>query len=63
MCSSTLVYEMPLLNDFQVIMNYRRKSTEGWSIWQNIFDFSGGILSITQMILIAHNYRKLLNVL
>lgn len=39
-------------------MNYKRKSTEGWSIWQVFFDFSGGILSLTQMFLIAYNYGK-----
>lgn len=39
-------------------MNYRRKSTEGWSILQVLFDFCGGALSLTQMFLIAYNYGK-----
>ncbi|KAK0635399.1 hypothetical protein B0T17DRAFT_502942 [Bombardia bombarda] len=32
----------------QVILNYRNKSTAGWSIVQILLDFSGGILSISQ---------------
>jgi cystinosin len=32
----------------QVIVNYRNRSTRGWSILQILLDFSGGILSITQ---------------
>ncbi|SPQ22017.1 2735aa43-ae24-4285-84fe-881bad20c3dc [Thermothielavioides terrestris] len=32
----------------QVIVNYRNRSTRGWSIWQILLDFSGGILSIAQ---------------
>jgi len=32
----------------QVIVNYRNRSTEGWSISQILLDFSGGILSISQ---------------
>ena len=32
----------------QVLVNYRNKSTTGWSILQILLDFSGGILSITQ---------------
>ena len=41
----------------QVWMNYRRKSTEGWSIGNILLDFSGGILSFIQMILLAINYN------
>jgi len=37
-------------------MNYRRKSTVGWSIYNILLDFTGGILSILQMILNAYNY-------
>jgi len=36
-------------------MNFRRKSTVGWSIGNILLDFTGGILSITQMFLIAYN--------
>ncbi|KAH6854336.1 hypothetical protein B0I37DRAFT_303020 [Chaetomium sp. MPI-CAGE-AT-0009] len=32
----------------QVIVNYRNRSTKGWSILQILLDFSGGILSIGQ---------------
>jgi len=39
----------------QAFMNYRRKSTVGWSIGNILLDFTGGSLSILQMILIAYN--------
>ena len=32
----------------QVLVNYRNKSTKGWSIWQILLDFAGGLLSISQ---------------
>lgn len=32
----------------QVIANRRNQSTTGWSIWQILLDFSGGILSVGQ---------------
>lgn len=35
----------------QVYMNYRRKSTVGWSIWQILLDFIGGILSLLQLVI------------
>lgn len=38
-------------------MNYRRKSTEGWSIGNILLDISGGILSLIQMFLLAFNYN------
>lgn len=37
-------------------MNYRRKSTVGWSIGNIFLDFTGGSLSMLQMILNAYNY-------
>lgn len=37
-------------------MNYRRKSTTGWSIGNILLDFTGGTLSMLQMILNAYNY-------
>ncbi|KAH8359755.1 hypothetical protein KR093_008694, partial [Drosophila rubida] len=40
----------------QALMNYRRKSTVGWSIGNILLDFTGGTLSMLQMILNAHNY-------
>ena len=35
----------------QVILNYQRKSTVGWSIWNIILDFTGGCLSDLQLVL------------
>lgn len=35
----------------QVLTNYRNRSTHGWSILQILFDFVGGILSITQLLI------------
>lgn len=37
-------------------MNYQRKSTIGWSIGNVLLDFTGGMLSMMQMILNAYNY-------
>lgn len=37
-------------------MNYTRKSTIGWSIGNVLLDFTGGILSMLQMMLNAFNY-------
>ncbi|KAI6226160.1 Cystinosin-like protein [Aphelenchoides fujianensis] len=39
----------------QAIMNFRRKSTVGWSIGNIILDFTGGTFSILQMVLIGFN--------
>jgi len=40
-------------------MNYRRKSTVGWSIGNIILDFTGGTGSILQMLLLAYNFSEL----
>ncbi|XP_046389354.1 cystinosin homolog isoform X2 [Ischnura elegans] len=40
----------------QAYMNYLRKSTEGWSIGNIFCDFTGGTLSMLQMILNGYNY-------
>ncbi|CAH0728969.1 unnamed protein product, partial [Brenthis ino] len=40
----------------QAYMNYKRKSTVGWSIGNILLDFIGGFLSILQMTLNAYNY-------
>ena len=37
----------------QVWDNYQRKSTEGWSIAQILFDITGGVLSLLQLIIDA----------
>lgn len=39
----------------QAYMNYRRQSTSGWSIGNVLLDFTGGTLSILQMILDSYN--------
>ncbi|XP_013178047.1 PREDICTED: cystinosin homolog isoform X1 [Papilio xuthus] len=41
----------------QAYMNYKRKSTVGWSIGNIFLDFVGGSLSILQMTLNAYNYN------
>jgi len=46
----TLIKYLP-----QAYMNYRRKSTVGWSIGNILLDFTGGSLSILQMVLISYN--------
>ncbi|XP_055592852.1 cystinosin homolog isoform X2 [Uranotaenia lowii] len=40
----------------QAVLNFRRKSTVGWSIENILLDFTGGMLSMLQMLLNAHNY-------
>jgi len=35
----------------QVLVNYKRKSTQGWSIWQILFDITGGVLSNLQLVI------------
>eukprot|EP00095_Tigriopus_kingsejongensis_P008305 maker-scaffold871_size86487-snap-gene-0.21 protein:Tk08305 transcript:maker-scaffold871_size86487-snap-gene-0.21-mRNA-1 annotation:"unknown" len=39
----------------QAYMNFKRKSTQGWSIGNILLDFTGGSLSITQMLILAYN--------
>lgn len=47
----TLVKYIP-----QALLNFKRKSTLGWSIGNILLDFTGGTLSMLQMFMIAHNY-------
>ncbi|KAK9739196.1 PQ loop repeat [Popillia japonica] len=42
----------------QAYMNYRRKSTVGWNIYNVVADFTGGLFSINQMFLNAHNFDE-----
>ncbi|KAF5305885.1 hypothetical protein FQA39_LY09124 [Lamprigera yunnana] len=42
----------------QALLNYRRKSTDGWSIGGVFLDLAGGLFSILQMILDAYNYER-----
>ncbi|CAE7607073.1 CTNS [Symbiodinium natans] len=37
----------------QVWMNYKRKSTAGWTIYNVLLDFTGGLLSVAQLLLDA----------
>ncbi|XP_020389475.2 cystinosin [Rhincodon typus] len=39
----------------QVYMNYQRKSTVGWSIWNALLDITGGTFSLLQMFLQSYN--------
>jgi len=34
----------------QAYLNFKRKSTVGWNIWNVLLDFTGGLLSVGQMI-------------
>lgn len=35
----------------QVMLNWRRRSTEGWNIWNVVLDLEGGVLSLAQQLL------------
>jgi cystinosin len=50
----TLIKYMP-----QGYMNFRRKSTMGWSIGNVLLDFTGGTLSIAQMFIQSYNNSEL----
>merc|ERR1712020_338189 len=39
----------------QVLTNYRHQSTKGWSVGNILLDLSGGLASLLQMVLVAHN--------
>ncbi|RMX68162.1 hypothetical protein KXD40_004962 [Peronospora effusa] len=45
---TTLVKCLP-----QIALNYQRKSTIGWTIWNVLLDIAGGLLSIGQQVLDA----------
>ncbi|XP_026292971.2 cystinosin homolog isoform X2 [Frankliniella occidentalis] len=46
----------------QAFMNYRRQSTVGWSIGNILCDFTGGLLSVLQMVLDAYNYNDWISI-
>jgi cystinosin len=46
----TLVKYIP-----QAFMNFRNKSTKGWSIGNILLDLMGGLFSLLQMVLVAYN--------
>lgn len=41
----------------QILVNYRNKSTEGWSILQILLDVTGGILSVSQLAIDSYLQR------
>ncbi|GFX63876.1 cystinosin homolog [Trichonephila clavipes] len=41
----------------QVVYNFKRKSTVGWSIGTVLLDFIGGLFSIGQMFIISYNFN------
>ena len=47
-----------LLFPCKAYMNFKRKSTVGWSIGNVLLDFTGGSFSIIQMFLLAYNNSK-----
>jgi cystinosin len=44
----TLIKYLP-----QIYLNFKRRSTVGWNIWNVLLDFTGGFLSVTQELLDA----------
>lgn len=48
----TLIKYLP-----QAVMNFKRKSTLGWSIGNVLLDFTGGAFSMLQMFIIAYNFE------
>lgn len=56
--SITLIKYVP-----QAYMNYQRKSTIGWSIGNVLLDFTGGMLSMLQMMLNAYNYDDWISIM
>ncbi|KAK8375272.1 hypothetical protein O3P69_020326 [Scylla paramamosain] len=47
----------------QLWVNYKGRSTAGWSIYQVILDFTGGMLSLVQMFMLSGNYGDWLSLL
>lgn len=43
----------------QILLNYQRKSTEGFNVWSIIFDCSGGLMSMSQLIFDSIDLRDL----
>ena len=46
----------------QAYMNFKRKSTQGWSIGLVILQLSGGIFSLLQMVLDSYNYNDWISI-
>ncbi|KAF5306127.1 hypothetical protein FQR65_LT07403 [Abscondita terminalis] len=57
-CSYVKVLNTALKYLPQAYMNYKRKSTQGWSIGLVLLQLCGGICSLWQMILDSYNYGK-----
>ena len=45
-----------MYNNIKAYLNYKRKSTFGWSIVNVLLDFTGGSFSLFQMFFLAYNY-------
>lgn len=43
----------PRFLQMQVCLNYKRRSTDGWNIDNVMLDFTGGVLSLAQLLLDA----------
>ncbi|XP_020820442.1 cystinosin isoform X1 [Phascolarctos cinereus] len=56
LCFSYIKLAITLVKYFpQACLNFRRKSTEGWSIGNVLLDFTGGFFSLLQMFLQSYN--------
>ncbi len=51
--NSSLTLTLTLPPDQQVLINRRQQSTAGWNIWTTLLDVTGGVLSISQLLLDA----------
>ncbi|XP_043848985.1 cystinosin [Dromiciops gliroides] len=55
-CFSYIKLAVTLIKYFpQACLNFRRKSTEGWSIGNVLLDFTGGVFSLLQMFFQSYN--------
>ncbi|XP_036613944.1 cystinosin [Trichosurus vulpecula] len=55
-CFSYIKLAVTLIKYFpQACLNFRRKSTEGWSIGNVLLDFTGGFFSLLQMFIQSYN--------
>ncbi|XP_076033306.1 cystinosin homolog [Oratosquilla oratoria] len=62
-CSYTKVIITAIKYTPQLFLNYKNKSTAGWSIWGVTLDFTGGLFSLIQMFLLAANYDNWTSIL
>jgi len=43
----------------QLLLNFQRRSTDGWNVWNVIFDCTGGLMSMLQLVLDSVDLRDL----